>query len=420
MDGSMLDDEELHVAAPNGGEVEVYTCPAVSSAMQLVLEGQARAEKSLAPGIDAGADQLAAVNGGVDDLSRFPLKSVATHTPADAQASAEMPFASTVVEGADQVEPPPDGLVEVRTEPLSSNATHALLDAHARLKIPPPFGSTSDELHAAAPLVGFVEVRIRPARSLPTHIPLDGHDCENISTGFSPGATSSGDVQVARSPCAAVVVLDTCPLDVPPTHRDAAAPAHANAFEDPAASVSATHVAPPSAETLVVEPLLEKQIAFGAGSAASGAHVRAITDTDGVDKLHAGVASPGSMLVAIRFAPLTDPAAMQNVVVGHEKPVIELRPVDDEVADDQEKALPGVAELRTVPFCSAAKQRVADGHAKPANGAAPHPTSSPALGLAASPDAHKIEPLPPTHTVVEAPAAHAGASTSSGGEGANR
>ena len=139
--------------------------------------------------------------------STFPLKSVATQTPADGQASAEMPFASTLVEGADQVEPPPDGLVEFRTEPLSSNATHALLDAHARLKIPPPFGSTTDELHAPAPLVGFVEVRIRPALSLPTHRPLDGHDCENSSTGFSPGATSSGDVQIAEAPCAASVVL---------------------------------------------------------------------------------------------------------------------------------------------------------------------------------------------------------------------
>ena len=45
----MLEGEELHVAAPNGGEVEVYTCPEASSAMQLVLEGQARAEMSLAP-----------------------------------------------------------------------------------------------------------------------------------------------------------------------------------------------------------------------------------------------------------------------------------------------------------------------------------------------------------------------------------
>ena len=388
--------------------------------MQLVLEGQARAEMSAAPAIDAGADQLAAVNGGVDDVSTFPLKSAATQTPADGQASAEMPFASTLVEGADQVEPPPDGLVEVRTEPFSSNATHALLDAHARLKIPPPFGSTTDELHAAAPLVGFVEVRIRPARSLPTHRPLDGHDCENSSTGFSPGATSSGDVQVAEAPCAASVVLDTCPPDVPATHNEAFAPAHANAFEDPEARASATHVAPPSIETLVVEPLLEKQITFGPESAASGAQVTAVTDTDGVDTLHAGVAAPGSVLVAIRFAPPTDPAAMQNVVVGQEKPVIELRPVDDEVAEDQDRAVPGLAELRTVPCSWAAKQRAADGHAKPANGAAPQPASPPEMGFSASLDAHRSEPLPPTHTVVETPAAHAGASTSSGGEGANR
>ena len=231
--------------------------------MQLVLEAHASAETSLAPGIGAGADQLAAVNGDVDDVTTFPLKSVATQTPADGQSRAEMPFASTLVEGPDQVEPPPDGLVEARTEPLSSNATHALLDAHARLKIPPPFGSTTDELHAPAPPVGFVEVRIRPAPSLPTHRPLDGHDWENSNTGFSPGATSSRDVQVADAPCAAPVVLDTCPSDVPATHREASAPAHENAFEDPEASVSATHVAPPSVETLVVEPLLEKQITLG-------------------------------------------------------------------------------------------------------------------------------------------------------------
>src|SRR5262249_49431435 len=156
-----------------------------------------------------------------------------------------------------------------------------------------------------------------------------GHDCENSSTGFSPGATSSGDVQVAEAPCAGSVVLDTFPLDVPATQKEASAPAHANAFADPEASDSATQVAPPSVETLVVEPLLEKQITFGPESAASGAQLTAVTGTDGVDTLHAGVASPGSVLVAIRFAPPTDPAAIQNVVVGHEKPVIELRPVDD-------------------------------------------------------------------------------------------
>jgi len=388
--------------------------------MQLVLEGQVRAEMSFAPGIDAGADQLAAVNGGVDDVSTFPLESVATQTPADGQASAEMPFGSALVEGADQVEPPADGLVVVRTEPLLSNATHALLDAHARLKIPPPFGSTSDELHAPAPLVGFVEVSIRPAASLPTHRPLDGHDCENSSTGFSPGATSSGDVHVAEAPSAAPVVLDTCPPDVPATHREAFAPAHANAFEDPEASVSATQVAPPSVETLVVDSLLEKQITFGPESAASGAQLTAVTVTDGVDTVHTGVAAPGSVLVAIRFAPPTDPAAMQNVVVGHEKPVIELRPVDDEVADSHEEPLPGFVELRTVPCCWATKHRLADGHANPANGAAFQPTSQPPLGFSASPEAHRSEPLPPMHTVVDAPAAHAGASTSSGGDGANR
>ena len=262
-----------------------------------------------------------------------------------------MPFASTLVEGADQVEPPPDGLLEVRTEPLSSNATHALLDAHARLKIPLPLGSTTDEPHAPAPPVGFVEVRIRPAPSLPTQRPLDGHDCENSSTGFSPGATSSGDVHIAEAPCAAPVVVDTSPSEVPATHSEASAPAHANAFEDPEATVSATHVTPPSVETLVVEPLLEKQITIEPESAASGAQLTAVTETDGVDTLHAGVAAPGSVLVAIRFAPPTDPAAMQNVVVGQEKPVIELKPVDDEVAEDQDKRFAGVVELRTVPCC---------------------------------------------------------------------
>jgi hypothetical protein len=416
----MLDGEELHVVAPNGGEVEVYTCPETSSATQLVLDGQARAEMSFAPGIDAGADQLPAAKGGTDDVSTCPAKSVATQTPTDGQASAEMPLASTLVDGTDQVKPPPDGLLEVRTEPFASNATHALPDAHARLNIPPPFGSTSDELHAPAPPTGFVDVRMRPARSLPTHRPLDGHDCENSSTGFSPGATSSGDVQVAEAPCAAVVELDACPREVPATHREAFAPGHANAFEDPEASDSATHVAPPSVETSVVEPLLEKQITFGPESAASGAQLTAVTDTDGVDTLHAGVASPGSVLVAIRFAPATDPAATQNVVVGQEKPVIELSPVDDDVAPGQEKALAGAAELRTVPRCWAAKQRAADGHAKPANGAAPQPIPPPARGFDASPETHRSEPLPPMHTVVEAPAAHAGASTSSGEDGANR
>jgi hypothetical protein len=111
---------------------------------------------------------------------------------------------------------------------------------------------------------------------------------------------------------------------------------------------------------------------------------------------------------------------MQNVVVGQEMPVIELRPVDDEVADDQEEAVPGVVELRTVPLCWAAKQRPAVGQANPANGAAPQPASPPARGLVASLEAQSSEPPPSTHTVVEAPAAHAGANASSGGEGANR
>jgi hypothetical protein len=207
---------------------------------------------------------------------------------------------------------------------------------------------------------------------------------------------------------------------VPATHREAFAPAQANAFDDPEASVSATQVAPPSVETLVVEPLLEKQITWGPESAASGAQLMANTGTDGVETVHAGVASPGSVLVAIRFALPTDPAAMQNVVVGHENPVIELKPVDDEVAEGHERLFPGAVELRTVPRCCATKHSVDDGHAKPANGAAPQPTSPLARGFAASPDTKSSEPAPPIHTVVEAPAAHAGASTSSGGDGTNR
>ena len=298
----MLEVEAPHVAAPNGGEVEVYTWPEASSAMQLVPDGQASAEMLSAPGMDAGADQLAALNGGVDEDNTFPPKSVATHSAADGQSSAEMPFVSTVADGADQLEPPADGLVDDRTDPLSSNATHALLDAHARLEIPPPFGSMRDELHAPAPLVGFVEVRIRPARSLPTHKPLDGHDCENSSTGFSPGATTSGAVHIAEAPSAASVVLETCPPAVPAKRRFASAPAHANAFDAPETSVAATHVAPPSAETLVVEPVLEKQMTFGPTSTASGAHVMEDTNTDGVETFHPGVAAPGFVLVAIRFA----------------------------------------------------------------------------------------------------------------------
>lgn len=97
---------------------------------------------------------------------------------------------------------------------------------------------------APPPPVGLVEVRIRPAPSLPTQSPADGHDCEKSSTGFSPGATSSGDDQFAEVPAAALLVLDTCPSDVPATHSDAFAPRHVNAFDDPEESISATQVAP--------------------------------------------------------------------------------------------------------------------------------------------------------------------------------
>jgi hypothetical protein len=332
----------------------------------------------------------------------------------------KIPFASMLDEGADHVEAPPVGLVEVRTEPLSSNPTQALLEAHARLKIPPPFGSTTAALHAAAPPVGLVEVRIRPAPSLPRHTLLDGHDCANSRIGLSPGATSRGLLQVAEAPLAAFAEFDTCPPDVPATQREAVVPVQAKAFVEPEARFSETQVAPPSVETLVVLPLLEKQITPGAESVVSGAQLMAVTGTDRVETLHVGVAAPGFVLVATRFAPPTAPATMQKVVVGQEIPVIELRPVDDEVADDHEEAVPGVVELRTVPFCWAANQRVAVGQANPANGAAPQPASPPARGLAASLEAHRIELLPSTHTVVEAPAAQAGASASSGGEGANR
>ena len=44
----MLEGEELHVAAPNGGEIEVYTCPDASNARQLVLEAHASTEMSFA------------------------------------------------------------------------------------------------------------------------------------------------------------------------------------------------------------------------------------------------------------------------------------------------------------------------------------------------------------------------------------
>lgn len=111
---------------------------------------------------------------------------------------------------------------------------------------------------------------------------------------------------------------------------------------------------------------------------------------------------------------------MQKVVVGHEMPVIELRPVDDEVADGQDERFPGVVELRTVPRCCAAKQRLAVAQAKAANGAAPQPVSPPATGLEASLEAQSNEPPPSTHTIPEAPAAHAGAVASRGGDGADR
>lgn len=57
---------------------------------------------------------------------------------------------------------------------------------------------------------------------------------------------------------------------------------------------------PPSVETLVVLPLLEKQITSGAARFVSGAQLIAVTGTDGVEMLHVGVAAPGFVLVAIR------------------------------------------------------------------------------------------------------------------------
>jgi hypothetical protein len=125
------------------------------------------------------------------------------------------------------------------------------------------------------------------------------------------------------------------------------------------------------------------------------------------------------VLVAILLTPPADPAAMQKVVVGQEKPVIESRPVEEEVAENQEEPEPGFAELRTVPCSCATRQSVADGHANPANGAAFQPTSPPALGFSASSVAQRSEPAPPMHTVVVAPGAHAGARASSGGDGLN-
>jgi hypothetical protein len=227
-------------------------------------------------------------------------------------------------------------------------------------------------------------------------------------------------LQVADAPLAAFAECETSPPDVPATHNDAVAPAHANAFVPPLASVSETQVVPPSTETLVVSPLLEKQTTPGLDSAVSCAQLTVTIGSDVVETFHVGVAAPGFVLVEIRLALPTFPAAMQKAVVGHERLVIELRPVDDELAPGQDEGTPGVVELSTVPVCSAAKHSVADGHANPANGAAPQPTSPPPFGLLASLEAQSSEPLPATHTVVDAPAAHAGATASNGVDGANR
>jgi hypothetical protein len=410
VDVSMLKPEELQLDAPKGGVEDVYTFPLASIATHAVLDGHARAEMKLPPAIDAGVDQLAAANGGADELKTFPLKSVATQTPLDGQSSAEIPLASILDEGADHVEPPPAGLADVRTEPLLSNATHALLDAHARLKIPPPLGSTSAAFHAAVPPVGSVEVRIRPAPSLPTHRPLDGHDCPNSSTGSSPGATSRGVLHVADAPFAASAEVDTWPPDVPATHNEAEAPVQAKASVGPEARSSDTHVAPPSVETSVVLPSLEKQITPGALSAESGAHVGAKTGTLGVDTVHVGVVSPGLVLVAIWLPNAVELAAMQNVVVGHENPVMELSPVEEEFAEVQDDGEPGLAELRTEPSLLAMKHIVADGHAlATAPARVESPTSPPVTGTCASDVAHTSpELLVATQTVVEAPAAHEG------------
>jgi hypothetical protein len=371
------------------------------------------------PAIDAGADQLAPANGGVEELSTSPSKSVATHTWLVGQSIAEIPLASTIDDGADHVEAPAAGLAELSTEPSSSNATHALLDAHARLKIPPPLGSTTVAFQAAAPAAGLVEVRIRPAPSAPTHTPLDGHDCANSSTGSSPGATSNGLLQVADAPLAASAEFDTAPPDVPATHNEALAPAHANASVVPEARFSETQVVPLSVETLVVSPLLEKQITPGAESAESGAHERAPTVRLGDDSVHAGVVAPGSVLVAIWLPDASEPAAMQNVVVGHENPTIELRPVEDEFAESQALAEPGSPELSTVPSLSATKHIAADGHALAiAPSRSVDPASPFATGSSASAVAHTSpELLVATQTVVEAPAAHDGGPSSE--EGAN-
>jgi hypothetical protein len=412
----MLDGEELHVAAANGGVEDVYTCPAASIATQALLDGHARAEMPL-PEIGSGADQLAAANGGAEELSTLPLKSVATHTPPDGQSTAEIPFASMLDEGADHVEAPPAGSLELRTEPLSSNATHALAEAHARLKIPPPLGSTTAEVQAAAPPVGLVEVRIRPAPSVPTHTPLDGHDCANSCTGFSPGATSNGLLHIADAPLAAFAEFDTCPPGVPATHNEAVPPAQANASVAPEARFSETHAVPPSVETLVVVPLLAKQITLGLASAESAAHETPTTGTLGVDNVHVGVAAPGLVLVAIWFPEASDPAAMQKLGVAHENPLIELSPVAEEVAEAQEEEDPGVSSVSTVPLLVAMKHWAADGHAlNDAPARLADPTSPHAAGFSASADAHTSSaPLVSTQTVPEGPGAHDGAPSSDDG-----
>ncbi|MGO9907910.1 MAG: hypothetical protein ACLP4R_21625 [Solirubrobacteraceae bacterium] len=216
---------------------------------------------------------------------------------------------------------------------------------------------------------------------------------------------------------AASAEVDTCPAEVPAAHNEAVVPAQAKASVVPETRLSDTHVAPPSVETLVVSPLLEKQITPGAESAESGAHEGALTVMLGVDSVHVGVAAPGSVLVAIWLPEASVPAAMQNVLVGHENPVIEPSPVEEEFAESQALGEPGSPELSTVPSLCAMKHIAADGHAlaiAPSRSA--EPASPFATGSSASAVAHTSpELLVATQTVVEAPAAHDGGPSSEDG-----
>jgi hypothetical protein len=79
---------------------------------------------------------------------------------------------------------------------------------------------------------------------------------------------------------------------------------------------------------------------------------------------------------------------MQNAVVGHENPTIEVSPVDEELAELQAKADPGTPELSTAPSLFAMKHIAADGHAlatAPARLEDPASLDAPAVSASADP-----------------------------------